>query len=257
MKKFVVVLMWIAIGTQSSFLFGQATEQKTESKPKVKTESPVTDNITTTPVDRDAPWWPKRHAAKLKAKQKMGQVDLLMIGDSITQGWEARGKQVWKKYYSERKALNIGFSGDRTEHVIWRLQNGAMDGIMPKLAVVMIGTNNTGHRMDAAKDTAAGVKEILKEVQKRSPKTKILLVGVFPRGHKSSDEKRVRNVEINKIIKTYADEKQIWYMDFDEKFLDENGVLPKDLMPDSLHPNKKGYEIWAEAMEPMIKKLME
>ena len=252
-----VILLLIAFGTQPSFIFGQATQSKPESKPDVKSESPASEKITTTPVAREAPWWPQRHEAKLKAKKKMGQVDLLMIGDSITQSWEGRGKGVWKKYYSARKPLNIGFSGDRTEHVIWRLQNGEMDDITPKLAVVMIGTNNTGHRMDAAEDTAAGVKEVLNEVKKRSPKTKILLVGVFPRGQKPADEKRVRNEELNKIIKTYADEKQIWYLDVADKFLDEDGVLPKELMPDFLHPNRKGYQIWAAAMEPMIKKLME
>jgi len=256
MKTFLVVLLLIAFGTQSSLLFGQATEQKTEAKPEVKIETPPTDKVTTTPVDRDDSWWAKRHQAKLKAKTKMGEVDLLMIGDSITQSWEGSGKAVWKQYYSNRKALNIGFSGDRTEHVIWRLQHGAMDDITPKLAVVMIGTNNTGHRMDAAKDTAAGVKDILNEVTKRSPKTKVLLVGVLPRGEKPADKMRVRNEEINKIIKTYADEKQVWYLDVADKFLDKEGVLPKSLMPDFLHPKEKGYEIWAEAMEPMIKKLM-
>ena len=123
-----------------------------------------------------------RHEAKLAERKAMGKVDLLMIGDSITHGWEDTGKQTWDKYYANRNALNLGFSGDRTEHVIWRFQNGAIDDIDPKLAVIMIGTNNTGHRQENAEHTAVGIKRIIYELQIRLPETKILLLGIFPRG---------------------------------------------------------------------------
>ncbi len=201
-------------------------------------------------------WWMPRHEEKLAQRKLMKQVELLMVGDSITHSWENGGQQVWDKYYANRKALNIGFSGDRTEHVIWRFQNGAIDDINPKLAVVMIGTNNTGHRKEKPEHTALGIKRIIDELALRLPKTKVLLLGIFPRGNDNNDELRKINLAINEIIKGYADDKNVWYLDISNKFLEKGNILPKSIMPDLLHPNQKGYQIWADAMEPMIVKLM-
>jgi beta-glucosidase len=200
-------------------------------------------------------WWMPRHEEKLEAL-KGRQVDLLMIGDSITHSWENGGKAVWEKYYADRNAFNIGFSGDRTENVLWRLQHGAVDGISPKLAVVMIGTNNTGHRQDEPAHTAAGVRAILDELQTRLPKTKILLLAIFPRGADAGNRLRKINDATNAIIAEFADDQRVFYLDINDEFLDDDGTLPKSIMPDLLHPNPKGYEIWAAAMEPMIKRLM-
>ena len=209
-----------------------------------------------TPESRPAEWWSKRHAEKLKELKSKKTVDLLMIGDSITHGWEGRGKQVWSEYYAKRNAFNIGYGGDRTEHVIWRLQNGEVDGISPKLAVIMIGTNNTGHRQDPPKETAAGIKKILGELKKRLPKTKVLLLAVFPRGATADDKLRKINTGINKIIKKFAKRKNVSFLDINSTFLDDDGNLSKDVMPDLLHPHEMGYRMWAEAMEPTIKKLI-
>jgi len=107
-------------------------------------------------------------------------VELAFIGDSITQGWEGNGKQVWEKFYANRKPINFGFGGDRTEHVIWRLTHGHLNKIRPKVAVLMIGTNNTGHLMQEPAEVAAGIKKIVGILQQRSPDTKLLLLGVFP-----------------------------------------------------------------------------
>ena len=212
------------------------------------------------PVQQDAKWalkwWLPRHELKLAERKVMPRVDLLMIGDSITHSWESGGKPVWDQYYSDRNALNLGFSGDRTEHVLWRLQNGAVDDINPKLAVLMIGTNNTGHRQEDPSHTAAGIKRIIEELQARLPDMKILLLGVFPRAEKPDAGLRKINDKINQLIREYADNESVWYLDLGDKFLDEQGQLPKSIMPDFLHPNRKGYEIWAEAMEPLISKLM-
>jgi enterochelin esterase family protein len=216
--------------------------------------------LATLPEVQTAPWavnwWMPRHEAKLAQRKAMKQVDLLMIGDSITHGWEDKGKPTWDEYYADRNALNLGFSGDRTEHVIWRFQNGAIDDITPKLAVIMIGTNNTGHRKEQPEQTAMGVKRIIEELQMRLPKTKILLLGVFPRGADENDELRKLNVAVNEIIKGYADDEKIWFLDIGDKFLNDGNELPKAFMPDLLHPNEAGYQIWAEAMEPMIKQLL-
>ncbi|NLS97051.1 MAG: acetylglucosamine-6-sulfatase [Planctomycetaceae bacterium] len=202
-------------------------------------------------------WWMPRHEQKLTDLAEMKTVDLLMIGDSITHGWETGGKAVWEKYYGKRNALNIGFSGDRTEQVLWRFDHGAIDGISPKAAVVMIGTNNTGHRQDDPDETAAGIKAILDQLGKKSPKTKVLLLAIFPRGASADDELRRINDQINERISKFADNKRIFYLDVSDKFLEADGTLPKSIMPDRLHPNAEGYEIWARAMEPTLAKLMD
>lgn len=210
----------------------------------------------TTADNVKAKWWSDRHEAKLKSLGQQEKVDLLMIGDSITHGWEGAGKKVWQEYYAKRNAFNIGYSGDRTEHVIWRLQNGEVKDISPKLAVIMIGTNNTGHRKDPPKETAAGIKKIISELHVRLPKTKILLLGVFPRGATKDDPLRKINVGINDIIAKFDDGKKVHFLNINDEFLDDDGVLPKSVMRDLLHPGAAGYKMWAEAMEPSIKKLM-
>lgn len=201
-------------------------------------------------------WWGPRHEQKLADLKKQKKVDLLMIGDSITHGWESGGKSVWQERFEKRNAFNIGFSGDRTEQVIWRLQNGEVDGISPKLAVIMIGTNNVGHRQDPPAETAAGIKTIVGELRKRLPKTKLLLLAIFPRGANKDDRLRKLNDGANEIIKSYADDENVFFLDINSVFLEDDGVLPKSVMPDLLHPNARGYQMWADAMEPTIRKLM-
>jgi lysophospholipase L1-like esterase len=201
-------------------------------------------------------WWMPRHEEKLKEKEKMGTVDLLWIGDSITHGWEGGGKATWEKYYTKRKPLNIGFSGDRTENVLWRLNNGAVDGIAPKVTVIMIGTNNAGHRQDSSEDIAAGISEIIKTLRQKLPETKIVLLAIFPRGADNEDALRKLNNGANEIIKGFAKDNEVYFVDINASFLDAQGKLPKEIMPDLLHPNEEGYRLWAEALEPTLVKLM-
>lgn len=201
------------------------------------------------------PWWMPRHEEKLAEKAKAERVDLVWIGDSITHGWEGEGKEIWKQRYASRHALNLGFSGDRTENVLWRLQHGAIDGISPKLVVVMIGTNNTGHRQDPADQTAAGVAAILGELDQRVPDAKVLLLAIFPRGETAEDPLRKLNTEINAELAKLADGERVHFLDINERFL-EDGKLPTSTMPDLLHPNAEGYRIWGEAIEPQLAKLM-
>jgi beta-glucosidase len=224
--------------------FGQAQlEQVKAVQPEVQT------------ADWAQSWWGKRHEEKLQEKKSRGQIDLLMLGDSITHGWEGGGKAIWEKYYAPRKALNLGFSGDRTEHVLWRLQHGEVDGISPRLAVIMIGTNNAGHRQEKSEDTAAGVRAILEELRTRLPETKCLVLAIFPRGEKTDDPLRQLNDATNRILEGYADGQRVFFLNLNDRFLEADGTLPKSMMPDLLHPNENGYAIWAEAMEPTIEKL--
>jgi lysophospholipase L1-like esterase len=221
-------------------------------------KEPVKEAIkATSPEPRGDKWWTNRHAQKMEGlKAQKGKVDLLMIGDSITHGWEGGGKETWAKFYVHRNAFNIGYSGDRTEHVLWRLANGEVDGISPKAAVIMIGTNNTGHRQDPPEQTAAGIKAIVTDLRKRLPETKLLLLAVFPRDATKEGKLRKINDGINELISKYSDDKNVFYLNINDTFLDDDGNLPKEVMPDLLHPRQKGYAMWAEAMEPTLKKLL-
>lgn len=215
--------------------------------------------LSVTPVKQDASWaedwWEKRHNEKVLLA-KNTEIDLLMVGDSITHLWESKGASVWEQFYEPRKAFNLGFSGDRTEHVLWRIRNGALDNMSPKLTVLMIGTNNTGHRKEPAEHTVKGIKEILSEFRTRLPGSKVLLLGIFPRHNTPNSEMRMRNDEINLLISKLNDDDMIYYLDINEVFLDDNNLPRKELMPDLLHPNSLGYSKWAEAMEPTILRLM-
>lgn len=211
------------------------------------------DNSATTPAPRD-PNWVKRHDGFVEIAKK-GGVDLLFLGDSITDGWRNRGKDVWEKNYGPLKAANFGIGGDQTQHVLWRLQNGELDGIKPKLAVLMIGTNNLRGNTD--EEIADGIKAIVAELHKRTPETKLLLLGVFPRGEKADDANRGRIKHINSIIAKLDDGgKTVKYLDIGDKFLQPDGTLPKSIMPDGLHPNAKGYEIWVDAIAPTLQEMM-
>lgn len=215
-----------------------------------------TTNSATKPANRlNAKWWKTRHEQKVAAA-KNAECELLFIGDSITHGWEGHGKKVWNQYYGPRKAFNIGFSGDRTQHVLWRFDHGELADFQPKVAVIMIGTNNTGHSMQKAEETAEGVKAIITKLHAHSPKTKVLLLAIFPRGAKADDPKRKLNDQINAILKTYDNGNLVHYLDIAPSFLDDDGNLPKSVMPDRLHPRAAGYQLWAEAMEPKLKELL-
>ncbi|MFD1217297.1 glycoside hydrolase family 3 N-terminal domain-containing protein [Microbulbifer celer] len=200
-------------------------------------------------------WWDERFERNLKRLEK-GNVDLLMIGDSITEGWEKAGKKVWDEYYADRNAVNLGYGGDRTENLLWRLQNGELDGIQPKAGVVMIGTNNTGHRREDPELVAAGVRAVLDELRDRQPQMKILLLSIFPRDPEPGTQMRKINLAVNDIIEGYADGEHIFYQEIYSEFLEKDGTLSESIMPDYLHPNEAGYEIWAEAMEPNLKKIL-
>jgi beta-glucosidase len=208
------------------------------------------------PEPQDTIWWLPRHEEKLSEKESMGRVDLVFLGDSITQAWEKEGAGVWETFYKPRHALNIGFNGDRTEHVLWRLEHGEVADIQPKLLVLLIGTNNSGHRMDKAEDTALGVKRILEVLAEKLPRTKILLLALFPRSAKSTQKLRVLNEEVNQIIQTYADDKAVFFLNINHHFLDASGRLTSNVMSDFLHPNSNQYQIVAEAIEPSVQALM-
>jgi len=222
------------------------------SRPAVAKDQPA--HAAVTPVPRDDAGWMSRHAS-FNERVKRGNVDLLMIGDSITHGWEGAGAKVWAESYAPRRAVNLGISGDRTQHVLWRLRNGNLEGISPKLAVLMIGTNNSNS--ESAEEIADGVEAIVDQLRAKLPETKVLILAIFPRGATPDDRRRRVNEAANKLIAPLAERDMVYFLDINEAFLDDDGTLPKDIMPDLLHPNATGYRIWAEAMEPTIADLMD
>ena len=208
------------------------------------------DNPATKPVPRDANWL-KRHEGFV-ALAKKGGVDVLFLGDSITDAWrtynektQRGGLRVWQKHFEPLKAANFGIGGDRTQHVLWRIQNGELDGIQPKVVVLMIGTNNSGS--DSAEQIAAGIEAIVQEIRKRSPSTKILLLAIFPRGEKPNPQ-RDKITQVNALIAKLDDGKTVRFLDIGKRFLRDDGTIPPEIMYDYLHLTEKGYEIWAEAI---------
>ncbi|HET6324127.1 MAG TPA: platelet-activating factor acetylhydrolase IB subunit [Planctomycetaceae bacterium] len=219
-----------------------------------KTRARKLQTSTTTPVARSDKWWAQRQE-KINANVGKGDAQLLMIGDSITQGWEGNGaREVWKKYYGNRHAVNLGIGGDQTQHVLWRLEHGNVDGIHPKLAVLMIGTNNSAS--NTPEQIAAGVKAIVEKLRSNLPATKVLVLAIFPRGPNPENRFRKVNEATNEIISKLADNQNVFYLDIGKKFLQENGTLSKDIMPDLLHLSSQGYEIWGSSIEPTVARLM-
>ncbi len=205
------------------------------------------------PAPRDAGWI-KRHEG-FNELAKKGDIDLVFIGDSITDGWRGGGKEPWSKFYGNRKAFNIGIGGDRTQHVLWRLENGNIEGLKPKLAVIMIGTNNSNGKDHTAEEIADGIKAIVAKLRDKLPETKILLLAIFPRGEKPNPQ-REKNAKASELASKVADGKMVHYLDIGPKFLQEDGTLSKEIMPDLLHLNNKSYTLWAEAIEPKVAELL-
>ena len=195
-----------------------------------------------------------------RATKNPGPCDIAFIGDSITQGWEGAGKTVWTNYYGNRKCLNFGVGGDRTEHVLWRFENGQLDGIKPKAAVLMIGTNNSNKNKDGTEqysegEILEGIQAIVKKIRTRLPETKLLVVGIFPRA-KTFSTQRGKLLQINQALAKVADGQLIHYIDFGSQLIEADGSLSKEIMPDALHLSAKGYTIWAEAIETKLKELL-
>ncbi len=200
---------------------------------------------TVVPKPRPGSWMAMHE--KFLSQAKKGDIDLLFLGDSITQGWN--NNEVWRRHFGPRKAANFGIGGDRTEHVLWRIQNGELEGIAPKVTVLMIGTNNSG--ANTPEEIAQGITAIVDEIRKRLPNTKILLLGVFPRGEKPAAI-RDRLKAVNDKIAKLNDGSHVRFLDIGAAFLNEDGTISRKIMPDFLHLSREGYRKWADAMEPTL-----
>ena len=207
---------------------------------------------TTDPQPRNP--WIDQHEGYVK-KAKAGNIDVVFFGDSITQGWNS-AREIWAERFEPLKAANFGIGGDRTENVLWRIQNGELEGYKPKVAVVMIGTNNLSGQRNNPTEVAAGVTAIVEEIKKRTPDTKILLLGIFPRNEKPDSPARKDIAQVNEIIAKLDDGKTVTFMDIGKQFLQPDGTITKETMPDFLHLTPKGYQIWADAIKDKLAELL-
>lgn len=234
--------------------FHSVAQRNADTAP-VASEMAVQKNTAIVPVPRTGGITNRQSLVLQRAKDAPGKYDIEFIGDSITQGWEGRGKNVWNEYYGHRKVINMGVSGDRTEHVLWRFEQGQLDGIKAKVAVVMIGTNNSGKGRNTPEEILAGVTAVVNQIRARQPDTMILLLGIFPRGH-AFNEQRGDLLQVNQALARLDDGKHIFYLDFGSQYIENDGTISKDIMPDYLHPNEAGYRVWAKAMEPKLKEFL-
>ncbi len=186
-----------------------------------------------------------------KVQAQQGKINLVFVGDSITQGWERNGAPVWETYYGHRRALNLGIGGDRTQHVLWRLDNGNLDGIRPEVAVVMIGTNNSANDRNTANEMVDGVRAVVHKLRTKTPNTKILLLAIFPRGD-VFNERRGKILQVNQAIARLHDGIHVFFQDIGPHFLEDDGSISPSIMPDFLHLSTAGYGIWAQAIEPFL-----
>jgi lysophospholipase L1-like esterase len=214
------------------------------------------------PVPRDDKTWKERQELlNRRVAEAAEKAQVIFIGDSITQGWEDgpefwnTGKYVWARFYAHRNALNLGIGGDRTQHVLWRLDHGNLTGLKPKVAVLMIGTNNMTPEATCVSQVADGVTAIVKKLRETLPGTKVLLLAILPRGENPSPL-RGNVLQVNQIIQKLADYQNVFWIDFGSKFINSDGTISQVLMPDYLHLSAKGYQIWAESIEAELSTLL-
>ena len=205
---------------------------------------------------------------KRDARLRDGNVDVLLIGDSITAGWNKQPNLI-KKFLGDLHVVNLGHPADKTENILWRLQNHSFEKIDPGVAVVMAGTNNSNRDEYTPGQIAGGVRAIVAEIRKKLPQTRILLLGIFPRG---SQEHRIEIKQgrtaagmnpqwvkidtANRMISALADGQMVVYLNINREFLSEKGELPVEVMPDLLHPNERGYEIWGRTKQPVVREMI-
>jgi len=225
--------------------------------------------LAATPISRmDTPWWRARHEAKL-ADLRKGHVDLVFLGDSLTQAWEEHGPPewldfapIWQRFYGDRNAINLGFTGDATAHLLWRIENGEVAGIAPKVVIILIGANNFGRLHWSAEDTVVGIDAIVAQLRRRLPQTKLLLLGILPSDR--SAWVTAMTLAVNKALALrYGHSAEATYLDIGHVFM-KDGRLNRDLYADPkmtppgvpLHPSAQGQALMAEAIEPTLASLL-
>jgi lysophospholipase L1-like esterase len=258
MKRILALLLGLSLLGAASAVAQEAKKPapKKAAAPAVKLPAQPAD-VAAPKLGNDGqvnPGFAKSHEAFV-AIAKKGEAQVVFLGDSITAGW-ARHPGIFEKEYGQYKAANFGIGGDRTQHVLWRVENGEFDGIKPKAVVLMIGTNNAGVAENSPEQIANGIKAIIEAIHKRTPDTKVLLLAIFPRGATPADANRVKNEKVNALIAKFDDGKKVHFFDIGAKFLKPDGTLEKSVMPDLLHLNAASYQIEADAIREKLASLV-
>ena len=203
------------------------------------------------PVPREGKGYDRYLLLNERVKQNEGRAGVIFVGDSITEGWEGNGKQVWAKYYAPRQALNLGIGSDHTQHVLWRLEHGNLDGLKPKAAVVLIGVNNIPADTNSPRQVLEGVTAVVNKLGEKLPDTKILLLGIFP-FREDFCAQRGKALQVNQALRKLDDGQHVRFLDIGSQFIQPDGTISKDMMRDYLHLSPTGYRLWAEAIEPEL-----
>jgi lysophospholipase L1-like esterase len=201
------------------------------------------------PVPREGRGYDRFVDLNSRVKDSEGKAEVIFVGDSITEGWEKNGKEVWAKYYAPRHALNLGIGSDHTQHVLWRLDHGNLDGLKPKAAVLLIGVNNIPDTNNTPRMVLEGVTAVVKKLREKLPDTRVLVLGIFP-FREDFCEQRGKALQINQALRKLDDGQWVRFRDIGYLFIQPDGKISKDMMRDFVHLSPAGYRLWAEAIEP-------
>lgn len=246
----------VTLGSTTALLLSLLLPQQVYAQTATTTNTAI---IPVPKLENDSYDWYKRHEQVLVI-QKQINPRIVMIGDSITHFWggepkanNQNGPNAWKETYGDIPILNMGFGWDRTQNVLWRLEHGEFDGLHPKKLVLHIGTNNFSSTANARENSPTEICEaiitICDKIKAKSPDTKIIVMGILPRGHNPTDHWRPKIKELNRLLEEKLKGKtSVTFLDIGGKMLEPDGTLPKEIMPDGTHPSEKGYSIWGKAL---------
>lgn len=253
-KPITLTILAAILGLHSSF-----AQETASPAPSAPASSPAPERADEPMTSTPKPRFLELHQSFLQ-RAKAGPIGVLFLGDSITERW-AKAPEVFTEHFDKYQPANFGIGGDKAQGVLWRIAQGEFDGIDPKVVVLQIGTNNTAE--NPAPDIVSGVNAIIREIQTRLPHSKLLLLGIFPRGPRDGkngpddfESRMVKIRAINRDLAKLENGNTIRYLDLTPKFLDADGKIPKGLMPDQLHPSAAGYKIWADTMQPLLDEMM-
>jgi lysophospholipase L1-like esterase len=221
--------------------------------PQPVQERPLPEHSATRAASKGKRWWERRHQAQLRDK-KRASARVVFLGDSITDQWSKAGASVWRRHYAPQGALNLGIGGDSTQHVLWRLEHGALDGLDPEVVVLLIGTNNAWTH-DAGQ-IAEGVLAVLQQVLRRLPRAQVLLLGIFPRGQERQDPMRAKTDAATALFAHADRHPRVTFLNLEAALTQPPGAASQALAPDHLHLTTEGYQRWADAMDPTLQKLL-
>ncbi len=219
------------------------------------------DQDPTTPVhgyfpDAPSEWMARHDRFNEEAEARRDEIKVVFLGDSITEGWAGAGQEIWNKRYAMLGSANFGIGGDRTQQILWRIAHGNLDHLTPKLVVLKIGVNNLWMGDAPAIRVPEGRALCVAAIQEKCPNAKILLLGVLPAGQFPQDPLRARVQRINDASPTLDNGKTVRYLDIGANFLQPDGSISAEIMPDFCHLSPAGYKIWADSMQPLFDEMI-